>query len=78
MVQSQSSIVNRKWIPATRETVLCKTNPISVKPKVNVSSFLTKDYENESAFRVQENKPNQTQFGFFAAENAEFAELFVV
>ena len=29
---------------------------------MNATSLLTKDYENESAFRVQENKPNQTQF----------------
>ncbi len=30
--------------------------------QINASSLITKDYENESAFRVQQNKPNQTQF----------------
>ncbi len=30
--------------------------------KMNTTFFLTKDYENETAFRLHENKPNQTQF----------------
>jgi len=30
--------------------------------QINVSSVLTKDYENDNAFRFYENKPNQTQF----------------
>jgi len=29
---------------------------------MNVTSILTKDYENETAFRLEQNKPNQTQF----------------
>ena len=32
------------------------------KAKMNVTSILTKDYENETTFRVLENKPNQSQF----------------
>jgi len=32
------------------------------KAKMNISSALTKDYENETAFSLRENKPNQTQF----------------
>jgi len=43
-----------------------KTNPIQTqflqRPKMNVNVFVTKDYENETAFRLQKNKPNQTQF----------------
>jgi len=34
-------------------------------------SLPQRDYENESVFRVQENKPDQTQFLFITAENAE-------
>jgi len=29
---------------------------------MNVTFFLTKDYENEIAFRAQKNKPKQSQF----------------
>jgi len=42
-------------------TVLCKTNPIPVKPKMNANAFSQKDYENKTAFRLQKNKPNQSQ-----------------
>jgi len=31
---------------------------------MNVTSFITKDYENESTFRVRENKPKQTRSEF--------------
>jgi len=31
------------------------------KAKMNARLVFTKDYENESAFRVQQSKPNQTQ-----------------
>ena len=44
------------------------------KAKKNVTVFLTKDYEDEATLRGRENKPNQSQFVFFTAENAEFAE----
>jgi hypothetical protein len=30
--------------------------------KMNANIFITKDYENGTAFRPQKNKPNQTQF----------------
>ncbi len=29
---------------------------------MNVNKVLTKDYENDNAFRPHENKPNQTQY----------------
>ena len=32
------------------------------KARMNVSSFITKDYRKNDAFAVQKNKPNQTQF----------------
>jgi len=40
------------------------SKPISEKPKMNVSSVYTKDYENETAFRLEQNKPNQTRSEF--------------
>ena len=36
---------------------LCKTNPISWIPKMNVNSVKTKDYGNESPLRPPKNKP---------------------
>ena len=43
-----------------------KTNPIQTqflqKPKMNVNLYVIEDYENETAFRLQKNKPKQTQF----------------
>ncbi|MBA7652005.1 hypothetical protein ES703_59834 [subsurface metagenome] len=32
--------------------------------QMNLNFYLTKDYENESTFRVRENKPNQTRSEF--------------
>jgi len=34
------------------------SNPIPQKPKMNVNSIVTKDYENRPPFGLQENKPN--------------------
>jgi hypothetical protein len=42
-----------------------KTNPIKpnfLTPKMNLTFFSAKDYENERLSRRRENKPNQTQF----------------
>jgi hypothetical protein len=42
-----------------------KTNPNKANlpdAQMNLTSFLTKDYENERLCRLRENKPNQTQF----------------
>jgi len=44
------------------------------KGQMSVSIFIRKDYENQLIWRLRENKPNQTQFVFFTAENAEYAE----
>ena len=35
------------------------------KAEMNVSSVTIKDYDNSTAFRVQKNKPNQSQFQAF-------------
>ena len=35
-----------------------QSNPISSKAKMNANVFVTKDYENETAFRLQKNKTN--------------------
>jgi len=42
-----------------------KTNPNKTnfrKAKMKVNLFATKDYENEPAFKLRKNKPNQSQF----------------
>jgi hypothetical protein len=38
-----------------------KTNPIPERPKMNENLFATKVYENITTFRLEQNKPNQTQ-----------------
>ena len=45
------------------------------KAKTNANDFSQKDYENKSRLRTRKNKPKQTQFVFFTAETAEFADL---
>jgi len=37
-----------------------KTKPISKKAKISATAFSQKDYENITAFRLEQNKPNQT------------------
>ncbi len=37
------------------------SNPISVKPKMRATVFVTKDYENETAFRLEQNKTKQSR-----------------
>jgi len=39
------------------------------KPKMNESLFATKAYENETALRLEQNKPKQSQSVFFSAVN---------
>jgi len=39
-----------------------QNKPNLLNAQINVSSVLTKDYENDNAFRFYENKPKQTQF----------------
>jgi len=41
---------------------LCKTNPISWIPKMNLSFVITKDYENVHLLGRRKNKAKQTQF----------------
>jgi len=45
------------------------------KGGMSVSPYNSEVYENVRVCRLGENKPNQTQFVFFTAENAELAEL---
>jgi hypothetical protein len=47
---------------STNHPILCKTNPISGKPKMNINTVNTKGYENNRLRSRGENKPNQTQF----------------
>jgi len=47
------------------------------KARMNVNSFITKDYRNNDAFAVQKNKPNSNPIKanlHFTAENTEYAE----
>ncbi len=39
-----------------------KTNPIPEMPKMNENLFATKVYENITTFRLEQNKPKQSQF----------------
>ncbi len=39
-----------------------QNKPNLLNAQMNVNKVSTKDYENETAFRLRENKPNQTQF----------------
>ena len=41
--------------------IKANTNPISERPKMNENLFATKVYENITTFRLEQNKPNQTQ-----------------
>ena len=43
------------------------SNPISVKPKMSANLYVIEDYENETAFQLQKNKPKQSQYGLFHA-----------
>jgi len=40
-----------------------------LKPKMNENLLATKDYENETAFKLQKYKPKQSQSVFFSAVN---------
>jgi len=40
------------------------SNPISEKAKMNANVFVTKDYENETAFRPKKTNPNKPNFTF--------------
>jgi len=51
----------------TNQTFLCKTNPILSAIgglQMNVNLYVIKEYENETAFRLRENEPNQTRSEF--------------
>ncbi len=41
---------------------LCKTNPISKMPKMNVNLYVIEDYENEPPSGPKKTNPKQTQF----------------
>jgi hypothetical protein len=41
---------------------------------MNARPIKTKDYEKRWALRVEQSKPNQSQFVFLTAENTEYAE----
>jgi len=46
-----------------------KTNPIGWMPKMNVTSFITSDYDNKRPYRRWENKPNSNPiFKLFAGD----------
>jgi hypothetical protein len=57
-----------------------KTNPITKKPKMNVTSIVTKDYENKSNWAICENKPNSNpnKANFRIFQNSSFLQLFLV
>jgi len=48
-----------------------QNKPNFLKHKRNVTLLATKDYENETAFRLQKYKPKQSQSVFFSAVNVK-------
>jgi len=48
--------------PSTNQPLFTQNKPNFQKPKMNVSIFLQRAYENKSNCTLGENKPNQTQF----------------
>ncbi len=46
---------------ANQSQYKAKTNPIPEMPKMNENLFATKVYENITTFRLEQNKPKQTQ-----------------
>jgi len=45
-----------------RETINMQNKANFRKVQMNVNPILAKDYDNETAFRLRKNKPNQSQF----------------
>jgi len=45
----------------SHDTIVMQNKANFLMSKMNASFFLTKGYGNENAFRLKENKPNQTQ-----------------
>jgi hypothetical protein len=43
-------------------TLIMQNKAYFRKARMNANIFVTKDYENETDFRLRENKPNQSQF----------------
>jgi len=52
------------------------TNPIPERPKMNENLFATKVYENITTFRLEQNKPNQTQKSQFFLNQDNFSSEF--
>ena len=50
---------------STNQLLFMQNKPNLLNAQTNVSSFITKDYENERLYRHGKNKPNQTQFQTF-------------
>ena len=48
-----------------RETINMQNKPNLLNAQINVSSFITKDYENVHLLGRRKNKPNQTQLQTF-------------
>ena len=48
--------------PIDQKRAIIQNKPNLPNAQMNVNKVLTKDYENDNAFRPHENKPNQTQF----------------
>ncbi len=45
-----------------KKRVIMQNKPNLLNAQMNVTSVLTKDYENDNTFRLPENKANQTQY----------------
>ncbi len=63
-VKLMQSVYLQRFMKKNADKGYEKTKPIQTQfpkwPKMNVNLSVTKDYENETAFRLQKNKPKQT------------------
>jgi len=65
MVNRKSQIANRRSLRGVNYEIInyyMQNKPNFQKCKMNITSALTKDYENIPPTKKCENKPNQTQF----------------
>ena len=53
--------ITKKYAAMGHEKTKPKQTQFQKEPKMNVNLFTATDYENETAFRPQKNKPKQTQ-----------------
>ncbi len=72
MVNRKSQIANRKSLRGVNYEITnyyMQNKPNLLSARMNITSAITKNYENISPTKKCENKPNQTQFQYQICEN---------